>query len=231
MNKVLQFSGGKDSLACLFHLRDEWDELLVMWCNTGAAYPETVEFMSMVKGIVPHFLEVRSNQPAHIQSCGHPSDVVPVRLTNMGHQAYRTNGIKLCDYMSCCNTNIWQPLAEATKHVGAEIVYRGQRSQDAKKAPIRSGHVEDGITYIFPIEDWTTDQVMTYLGDVAPDYYKQGELSSRDCWDCTAYLEDNAARIKNLPTEKRQHVITLIKQIQQAVKDEQSIMDEVLSGH
>jgi 3'-phosphoadenosine 5'-phosphosulfate sulfotransferase (PAPS reductase)/FAD synthetase len=49
---VLQFSGGKDSLACLLLLRPWWDRLTVMWVNTGAAFPETLELMEAVRSRV-----------------------------------------------------------------------------------------------------------------------------------------------------------------------------------
>jgi hypothetical protein len=38
-----------------------------------------------------------------------------------------------------------------------------------------------------------------------PDYYAT-EKTSRDCWDCTAYRDDNVERVKNLPDEQREIV-------------------------
>jgi phosphoadenosine phosphosulfate reductase len=45
MRTALQFSGGKDSLACLHLYREQWPDLLVMWLNTGAVYPEMMDYM------------------------------------------------------------------------------------------------------------------------------------------------------------------------------------------
>jgi len=36
VTEVLQLSGGKDSLACLYLLKPKWDDLIVAWVNTGA---------------------------------------------------------------------------------------------------------------------------------------------------------------------------------------------------
>ena len=40
---VLQFSGGKDSTACLHLLEPWWDKVHVVWVNPGAPYPEMLE--------------------------------------------------------------------------------------------------------------------------------------------------------------------------------------------
>jgi 3'-phosphoadenosine 5'-phosphosulfate sulfotransferase (PAPS reductase)/FAD synthetase len=76
---ILQFSGGADSLACLWLLREHWPRLTVVWVNTGDCFPETSELMRKVRELVPHFHEVRSDQPAQIRRWGYPVDVLPIR--------------------------------------------------------------------------------------------------------------------------------------------------------
>lgn len=220
---ALHFSGGLDSLATLYVLRDQWDWLTVMWCNTGAAYPETVELMEQVRRRVPHFQEVSSDQPADIAKHGYPADLVPVRATEIGHLAYGTSGAKFRSAFECCRNNIWIPLAMATADLGAKTVYRGQRASDRLKAPIPSGTVdENGVRYEFPIEHWTRAQVQGYVHECCPDllpyYYSRGERSSHDCWDCTAYLFDNQARIANLPAPKRDVVRGRLDVLEAAVR-------------
>jgi len=39
METVLQFSGGKDSLACLYLLKPRWHEIMVLWLSTPAVLP------------------------------------------------------------------------------------------------------------------------------------------------------------------------------------------------
>ncbi len=224
---VLQFSGGKDSLACLYLLEPIWDDLTVLWCNTGSAYEETLDLMERVKKLVPHFAEVKSNQPKFIEEYGNPVDVLPIRRTNFGQYIHGTESKKFTDYLSCCNANIWQPVREASK--GYANIFRGQRLEDDKKSRIRNGDVIDGQTYLFPIENWTTQDVISYLGERLPKYY-QTEKTSHDCWNCTAYLEDNFARIHALPNEKKEYVIDVLKDYRNAIEQDKSYLDGVLNG-
>jgi len=66
----------------------------------------------------------------------------------------------------------------------------------------------------FPVGDWSRDKVVAYVKAHAPDLmppgYAEGEKTSRDCWDCTAYLNDNRQRIANLPPAQKLHVNTLL---------------------
>jgi phosphoadenosine phosphosulfate reductase len=50
---VLQFSGGKDSLASLQMVRDHWAKITVAWVNSGDVFPETIELMDTVRARVP----------------------------------------------------------------------------------------------------------------------------------------------------------------------------------
>ena len=76
MDTALLFSGGKDSLACLYLYRDVWDRLPVIWVNTGAAYPEMIEYMEGWKRRRPHFIEVKTKRTARF---GNPEDQVDSR--------------------------------------------------------------------------------------------------------------------------------------------------------
>ena len=194
---VLHFSGGKDSLACLYLLRPYWDRLTVMWCNTGDAFPETHRQMERISAMVPHFVEVAGDLPNQQEECGPPADLLPVwnsvygRAVDEGHSPFRVQ-----DPLSCCSANIWQPVAEATKLLGFTLVIRGQRSAESRKGLIRSGHVEAGVRYWFPIEDWTSTDVMAYLkeeGVELPLHYQYVD-SSLDCQMCTAYLNENRGK-------------------------------------
>lgn len=226
-NNVLQFSGGKDSLACLYLLEPIWDDLTVMWCNTGAAYDETRMLMDQIRTMVPHFVEIKSNQPGFIKEFGYPVDILPVRRTRFGQYVHGTEDQRFTDYLSCCNHNIWQPIREACKEY--KTIFRGQRLEDEKKSQLRSGDVVDGQTYIFPVESWSSEDVIKYLGDRLPSYYDQ-EKSSHDCWNCTAYLEDNAERIHRLPSDKKHSVIEILADYQYALGQDRSHLNEVLNG-
>ncbi len=196
---VLEFSGGKDSLACLYLLRYEWPRLTVLWVNTGAAYPETIEQMRKVREMVPHFLEVKSDQPSQIEANGLPADVVPIRSTVLGQRIHGPSTL-MQSFLGCCHDNLWKPAQDAIKALGATVVIRGQRNTDSRKSPIRSGHIEDGVKYLFPIQDWTEKQVRDYLtsqGVELPPHYAYFN-SSLDCWNCTAYMDHNVGRAKHM---------------------------------
>ena len=220
--RALQFSGGLDSLALLFWLREEWTDLHVFWLNTGAAYPETLAYMERIKQFGPlNFHEVQGNQPQSIAEFGWPADVVPVHATRIGHAVHGTTGLMFQSYLDCCSRSMWQPMHEAMVAHGVTDVYRGQRNADARRAPVRNGHVEGGITYHFPLEHWSRDDVLSYCRaecpDLIPDYYAAGERVSRDCWNCTAYLDDNIERINALPSEQRIAVVEVVDELRAQV--------------
>lgn len=195
---VLQISGGKDSLACLYLLRPYWDLLTVAWLNTGAAFPETVEQMAEIREMVPHFMEVKADQPEHIRGNGFPVDVVPIRNTKIGKLVQPNDSPLLQPSMECCAANLWVPMQKAMQAFGAQLLIRGQRADEARGAPITNGYTEGGMVVWFPIEHWTEQRVFDYLkaeGVKISSHYEYTE-KSLDCWDCTAYLDESAGRMR-----------------------------------
>lgn len=219
---ALQFSGGKDSLACLYLYRERWDDIYVVWLNTGAAYLEMEAYMARWKERLPHFVELRSDQPAQVAREGWPADVVPINNTLSARAFLNSDGPLIQSYLNCCANNIWAPLHQGTLALGVTEVVRGQRKDDQRKAPFASGHTQDGVTYTLPIENWSEADVWDYLKSVnaeLPPGYGLGEKTGRDCWDCTAYLDENAQRISNLPPDRRAVVENRIGQIARAVAE------------
>jgi len=192
---VLSFSGGKDSLACLYLLQSRWDEITVMWCNSGAAFPETLEQMAAIKALVPHFVEVQGHQSIGIE--GYPADVVPVASTFYGHQFEGTDGFRFQSRYHCCAAALWTPTLNALRQLGATYIIRGEKNSDHKKSGLRTGIVVEGITYEFPLADWSDGDVMAYLnekGIALPANYRY-MTTGLDCWNCTAYLDENVGRM------------------------------------
>ena len=142
---VLQFSGGKDSLACLSLLQPWWEKITVLWANTGDAFPETIEQMRRIRDAVPHFIEVRSDATAHIADYGWPVDVVPTTNTAVGKMLDGHDRPLLQHYTSCCGTNIWRPLCAAAADLGATLVIRGQRLDEHSRSSLLSGEIVEGI--------------------------------------------------------------------------------------
>lgn len=195
---ALMYSGGKDSTACLYLLKEWWNKIHVVWVNSGAAFPEIIDFMAEMRQKLPNFIEVKSNQPDYVQAFGHPTEVLPVNYTALGQIIGEPQPVKLNSYLDCCATNIWRPAMDAARAVGATLIIRGQKNCDAKKAPIKSGSVHDGVEYFFPIEAWSHDEVRDYLGQqdfVVPPYYHL-LASSLDCWNCTAYCYEHGDKLK-----------------------------------
>lgn len=192
---ALQVSGGKDSLACLFLMQPYWDKMTVYWVNTGDAFPETTRIMNLTRGMVPRFVEIDGRQPQVIKMYGYPSDIVPVTNTAFG-VACGGDAQLIQDRYSCCARVIMQPMAQRMIEDGITLVIRGQKNSDHLKAPVKSGTVEDGITYLFPIEDWTDQQVFDYLewvGVTLPRFYETMQTAP-DCRTCTAYWDTNSAQ-------------------------------------
>jgi phosphoadenosine phosphosulfate reductase len=218
--KILQFSGGKDSLACLYLLKKEWDTLNVVWVNSGAAYEETMDYMKYWRARLPNFIEVTGNQPQQVSEEGWPADIVPINDTTFGRNFVESDRPKIQSYLNCCANNIWYPMMNFMQKAGVTHVVRGQRADDDRKSAIKNGDIIEGIKYDFPIYSWSDNHVFEFLKDEGayiPEYYFKGEKTGRDCWDCTAYLEENKVRIDNLPANRRAIVCGRIEKIQDAI--------------
>lgn len=189
---ALQFSGGKDSLACLYLLRPYWERLTVYYVNSGNSFPETADHIKVVRGMVPHFVEVQGRQPQVHRDLGWPSDIVPCGSTAFGRMLGSTE-VALIDRYQCCFESIMLPMYERMKADGIGLIIRGQKNDDHLKPPLRSGNWLDGFEFLYPIESWTTGQVFIYLAEHGhiPNYYREGLMSAPDCMHCTAWLNEN----------------------------------------
>lgn len=219
--KALHYSGGIDSLACLELLKREQD-LVVITALTDGAYADKEAYLDKVAKHYHYIRFVRVYQNRYLNIYGHPVDVVPIKFTAVGSIIHDTQ-IKYQSVFECCNRGLWVPVQMMTEKLGCDTVYRGQRAEDPMKAPIRDGHVENGITYHFPLQEWTREQVKAFVKEhvphLVPEYYER-EQSSRDCWDCTAYLHENLDRIRNLPKEQYIKVSDILTEWRKDVNDE-----------
>jgi 3'-phosphoadenosine 5'-phosphosulfate sulfotransferase (PAPS reductase)/FAD synthetase len=219
IDTALHYSGGKDSRAILHMYKDRLKEILVVWVDTNAPYPEVRAEMQGMSRKVPHFLIVKSDQPKQIAEHGYPSDIVPVIHSRLG-RAFRKSDIKIQSTFECCADNLWRPMADAMKMLGIKKIIRGQRDSDEFQNPLfKHGMVLDGIECVAPLQDWTESEVFDYLeehGIELPSYYNS-EKTGRDCWNCTGYLHHNVQRIKNLPPEQYDEVIKRLRYIDDAI--------------
>jgi phosphoadenosine phosphosulfate reductase len=232
--KMLQFSGGLDSLAALWVLKPVWPELTLLWVDSGAAYPETRELVQRIRDDLPlkSVFTTVGQQPEWIKTHGYPSDVLPINHTHLGNAIRSFKGVMFQPWITCCNANLWAPGERAVVELGATDVYRGQRNNDRVKSPIIDGTVIDGVTYHFPLAQWTRERVRACveknLPEYFPAYYRAGEDSSHDCWDCTAHLEDNAVRINALEPERRAVVHGRLRDLLSAVTQDEKLIHAAL---
>ena len=196
-NPALQFSGGKDSLACLYLLRDRLDELTVYWCDTGDGCPETRAVVDDVRSWIPRFAVVQSDSQQWRQTHGFPTDLVPANHHGIG-QMYGLGAYPLTNRFDCCAANLMQPMHDRMVADGVDVVIRGTKLCDTGKIPAE-GHIE-GWPYdvILPIRDWSHAQVFDYLEAVgAPRnaiYDHFAAISAPECMGCTAWWGDGKAQ-------------------------------------
>lgn len=219
---ALQLSGGRDSLACLYLLRPYWSLITVYWCSTGDTFPETREVIERIKGEVPHFVEIEGQQPDIVSRFGLPSDIVPASHTVVGLMGSGKAGPLIQDRYSCCGRVFMQPMHERMIADGVTLIIRGQRADDALKSPIQSGHMEDGIEYLLPIERWDSKRVMSFLREQhapIPRFY-QTMSHSPDCMTCSAYWETGTAKyLKQHHPQAHAEVQRRLEIIKEAVSD------------
>lgn len=222
LDTALLFSGGKDSLACLHLYREQWPNIYVVWVNTGAAYSSTIVEMEKWRKKLPHFVELKSDQPGNVAQFGWPSDIVPVHVSAEGVLAGYDPPFLVQSYMTCCAINIWTPTWRFVQEKKIKKLIRGQKLSDGRRGSLRHGSVAPGgVEILHPLEDWTDEKVWEYLAEVGaevPSYYRV-ERTSRDCWNCTAYLDENVERLRNLPETNRQEVIRRLTLINDAVNE------------
>ena len=231
MKTFLQFSGGKDSIACLYLLRERWNDLTVVWANTGAAFPETLEYMETVRVLVPHFLEVRTQQS--IAERGYPADLLPTAGTWLGRVLKPGGRFKFQSRWDCCAHAISLPLHAKMKELGAEVLIRGTKSADAFHTPITPGMHYDGITFEFPLWEWTDSQVLAFITENAlplPEHYA-GMNTGLDCWNCSAWLDESAGKLAYMRERhpaKFEHLRAVLTELRDLTTTEASALDRAL---
>jgi phosphoadenosine phosphosulfate reductase len=232
-NIVLCFSGGKDSIAALHMMRDYWDKIKVVWVNTGSALPETIKQMDKVRDLVPHFVEIKTNQKEDIELNGMPVDVLPHQNSLIGSIAQGGCEHKMRLFFDCCANNIWKPMSDYVKSNNVTLIIRGQKASDHHKAPVKTGDVIDGIEYFFPLENMTDSEVVSYLkehGIELPKHYEYVN-SSLDCWNCTAYMFDNVGRVKYLKDhypDLHEKLVSDLKIVKAAIEQPLKFINEAI---
>lgn len=221
-NIALQFSGGKDSLACLYLLRNHLDRIKLYWVNTGSAFPETLKVIDHARSMGAEVVEIDGKQPEVIKEFGIPSDVVPVCATPIGQMLGHGKPL-IQDRYSCCFRTIMQPMLQRMQEDNVTLIIRGQRNDDPLKPAVRSGMIDSRVEYLFPVEGWSSRKVLEYLKEQnapVPRFYQILD-ESPDCMTCSAWWEKGAAQYL-----KRYHCDAYAE-----VQRRLDIINEAVSGH
>lgn len=226
---VIQFSGGKDSLAVLELCKPWWHKVTVLFANSGNEFPETLEVIESIKRLPIKLVEVKPDldQPESVETYGYPSDVIPLRNTHEYEwlSGRSKTGVAVQHPMSCCARILYEPMHKKVIELGATLVIRGQRLDEDMTSPVMSGDVIDGIEYFFPVEDWSEADVFAYLneqGVTIPAHYGCVK-HSLDCMTCTAFLDrskDKIAYMKQFHQEAYAVVSKRLKDIKASIDNE-----------
>lgn len=219
---ALEFSGGRDSLACLFLMQPYWDRLTVYWCNAGDPFPETLATIARVRALVPNFVEIQGKQPEVIAQHGIPTDILPASRTPMGIVGSGNQAQPMQDRYSCCLRSVMLPMHERMFADGITLIIRGQKNADKLKGILRSGDVDAGIEFFYPIETWTTKEVMAFLRNQPIDVPRFYEMlnTAPDCMTCSGYWEEGvSAYLKRYHYPQYQIVQQRLEEINAAVSE------------
>ena len=194
-NVALCFSGGKDSLACVYMLRPFLDRITVYFMNTGDNLPEKMETVDHVRGIAPHFVTIHGDVAGWIGANGIPSDVVPYTTHPIAY-ATGCGGARIVSRFECCFQNVMWPCYQRVKADGNTLLIRGTKRADMKRLPTQSGDIDDGLEILHPVEDWTDADVLDYLRSVGAPISRVYETLTTlpDCAQCSAWWSEGRMR-------------------------------------
>lgn len=190
---ALALSGGKDSLACFYLMRDRL--ACAIYVDTGYAYEETQRIIEHIERSIPVH-RVRADRYGQNRQHGIPSDIVPIDWTVTGQVISGPKPVTIQSFLQCCWENISQPLIAAAQQLGVTHLVMGQRQDDERKSTSHTGDCVDGIIRVYPIESWTREQVLAYLSDHMdlPRHFAF-DHTSLDCYDCPAYRKNSHDRV------------------------------------
>lgn len=196
----LQFSGGRDSTATLYLLREYWPLLTVYHVDAGDQFPETRDIVQKVRAEVlaagGRFEVIVSDVHESRRVHGWPTDLLPADNTPLGRRVAGEQ-LQLVGRYECCARNIMLPMHQRVLADGCTLLIRGQRDSDYAAPPLRSGDTSEGLEFLYPIQSWSGDDVERYLrvnGLPIADYYPEGIKRASDCMTCTAWWDDGRAQ-------------------------------------
>jgi 3'-phosphoadenosine 5'-phosphosulfate sulfotransferase (PAPS reductase)/FAD synthetase len=215
------YSGGKDSLACIYLLRDDLAKVVVYHLDTGDELPEMRDAVAAVEAMVPHFVRVQTNVTDWIAAHGVPTDLVPHTAHSLG-QAMGEGRTRLASRYDCCRANRAGPLYARIRADGNTMMISGIRQDDMRRMPSHDGDVLDGMEVFYPLETWSTDDVLAYLARVGaplPAFYPALEHGV-DCAGCSAWWsEKRGAWLRRTHPEIYQRYLARLRLIADEIRE------------
>lgn len=199
---VVQFSGGKDSLAVLHMLQPVADKVTVIFGDPGDTYPHVFELVHEICdewGFTLQVVRPDVQVLDYVQAKGLPVDVLPIWASAQGAQFVsedRKPKVLMQSGLECCAAMLWEPIHRYVQASGTRLVFRGSKGTD-KHVTAPDGCIFDGVEYVSPLWEWTDDDVFAYLhneGVTLPLQYQHGCNHSLDCMECTAWGDTRAER-------------------------------------
>ncbi|MDP3740365.1 MAG: phosphoadenosine phosphosulfate reductase family protein [Hyphomonadaceae bacterium] len=193
-NIALQFSGGKDSLACVHLLRPHWDRITLYHVDTGDLLPEVREIVDGVEAMVPHFVRIETNSADWMKRFGLPSDLVPTTCTVAG-MWMGFGGRRIVDRFDCCAENIMGPIHRRMLADGVTLAIRGTKRADMPTLAAESGDTTMGYEICLPIRDWSHADVFAYLREVGAPICRvyEHKVNAPECATCPAWWNEGRA--------------------------------------
>lgn len=194
-NKIaLSFSGGKDSLACVYLLRPYRDRITLYHLDSGDLLPETRAVVDHVRGFWPRCVTINGNVDGWIAQNGMPTDLLPYNSHHIG-RLFGQEDVALVPRYDCCFHNLMRPIFERIKADGNTLLIRGTKQADERKLPADSGDVFEGIEVLLPVRDWSHQRVFDYLRSVGAPISRVYDYvtNAPECARCPAWWNERRA--------------------------------------
>ena len=191
---ALSFSGGKDSLACVYLLRDRLDDITIYHVDTGDLLPEMRESVARVEAFAPHFVRIETHVSDWIAEHGLPTDLLPHSAHPVG-QVMGEPRHRLVGRYDCCYANLMWPVFERVQADGNTLLIRGTKRVDMNRLPAQDGEVVFGVEIHLPLLEWSHEQVFAFLALNSVPIPRVYELvtNSPECARCSAWWGERRA--------------------------------------
>ncbi len=193
-NVALHFSGGKDSLAVTYLLREVWPRITLYHVDTGDLLPEVREIVDGVEAMVPRFVRINTDAMKFVDEVGLPSDLVPTSCTP-GGLLLGLGSRRIIDRFDCCASNIMMPLHQRMVADGITLVIRGTKRADTPRMAHSGGDTGEGYDLWLPLIDWSHDEVFAYLRKAGAPICRvyEHKVNAPECARCTAWWGEGRA--------------------------------------